>query len=221
MTRAHEEPELLELIHRYVTVDQRYLRLGVGLTGLTGRERSRAVQDLAAAAARITDAELTVLLDQGGWRERKTAAWLVAASDRRWFRPRLGELLLASDGPYAGAAYCVALASFGTEADAQILCDYLDLYLRRPDLDYDQGVAMGALRHVDAELGGGHPARYLAPGGPWELWHAAVPSRPDESAIQRTTAALVGFARECVRAAGAAAPPRRRWPVLRQRRRSQ
>ncbi|MFD8275324.1 DUF6000 family protein [Streptomyces flaveolus] len=37
----------------------------------------------------------------------------VAAAGRAWFRERLGERLLVGEAPYAGQAYCVALATFG------------------------------------------------------------------------------------------------------------
>lgn len=35
----------------------------------------------------------------------------------------------------------MVLATFGTADDAALLTAYLDHYLARPDLDYDQGVA--------------------------------------------------------------------------------
>ena len=56
-------------------------------------------------AAERTTAERTQLQD-GGWHERKTAAWFIAVSGRSRFRDKLGELLLASEGPKAGRAYC-------------------------------------------------------------------------------------------------------------------
>lgn len=132
-------------------------------------ERSAFVRDLAQAAHDITPAELGVLFE-GGWRERKTAAWLVAVAHRPEFRELIGGLLLASEGPYAGAAYCVALAKFGSAADAELLSAYLDHYLSRPDLDYDQAFALGTLLYLDEMLGSEYTTRFLAPAGPWERW---------------------------------------------------
>ncbi|MFJ8313623.1 MULTISPECIES: DUF6000 family protein [unclassified Streptomyces] len=83
-------------------------------------------------------------------------------SDRR--------LLLASEGPCAGAAYCVALAKFGSTADAELLSTYLDHYLSRPDLDYDRAVVLGTLLYLDGILGSEYTTRFLAPGGPWDRW---------------------------------------------------
>lgn len=180
MRRPNEEEEPLKLIRRYVTPDRRYLKLGGSLLGMSGRDRTKFLRKLGQAAGEISPRELDTLLDRG-WRERKTAAWLVAVAGRSEFRDRLGELLLASEGPYAGQAYCVALAVFGTRADADLLVAYLDRYLRRPDLYYDQTAALGALLLLDAKLGADHAARFLAPDGLWQHWIDGPPSKDREA----------------------------------------
>ncbi|MFD4538389.1 DUF6000 family protein [Streptomyces bauhiniae] len=179
MRRTDEEEELLKLIRRYVTPGRRYLRLGGSLLGMSGRDRAKLLHELGQAAGQIGPGELDTLLN-GGWRERKTAAWLVAVAGRSAFRDRLGELLLASEGPYAGQAYCVALAGFGTCADADLLVAYLDRYLRRPDLYYDQTAALGALLLLDAKLGADYTARFLAPHGLWQQWIDGPPGKVRE-----------------------------------------
>ncbi|MGI5401422.1 DUF6000 family protein [Streptomyces sp. CA-135486] len=176
MRHAHEDPELLALVHRYVTPDRRYLKLGGSLLRLTKPERAQFTRKLGEAADEITPHELGILLE-GGWRERKTAAWLIAVAGRAEFRERLGELLLASEVCCAGQGYCVALATFGTEADADLLAAYLDRYLLRPDLYYDQAPALGALLHLDTRLGADHAARFLAPKGLWQQWIDGPPSK--------------------------------------------
>ncbi|MCX4763331.1 DUF6000 family protein [Streptomyces sp. NBC_01275] len=176
MRHTDEEDEPLRLIRRYVTPDRRYLKVGGGLLGMSGRDRARFMKKLGKAAGEISPRELGMLLDRG-WRERKTAAWLIAVAGRTEFRERLGELLLASEGPYAGQAYCVALAAFGTSADADPLVAYLDRYLPRPDLYYDQEAALGALLLLDAKLGADHAARFLAPDGLWQQWIDGPPSK--------------------------------------------
>ncbi|WP_234382922.1 DUF6000 family protein [Streptomyces sp. XY332] len=107
------------------------------------------------------------MLFEGSWRERRTAAWLAAVSRRNHFRERLGALLLASEVCCVGGAYCVALASFGTARDADLLAAYLDRYLRRPDLPYDQPTAMGALAYTDSVLHGDRASHFLREGGMW------------------------------------------------------
>ncbi|MFC9816575.1 DUF6000 family protein [Streptomyces virginiae] len=169
MRDVQSDPELQDLVRRFVTPDRRYSRLGGSVFRMSPAERSAFVRNLAQAAYDITPAELGVLFE-GGWRERKTAAWLVAVAHRSEFRELMGRLLLASEGPYAGKAYCVVLAKFGTAADAELLSAYLDHYLARPDLDYDQAFALGTLLHLDEILGSEYTTRFLAPGGPWERW---------------------------------------------------
>ncbi|MFJ9606026.1 DUF6000 family protein [Kitasatospora sp. NPDC101176] len=105
MRHAHEDPELQALVRRYVTPDRRYPRLDGSLLRMTGHERADAARQLGEAAADITPNELAVLLE-GGWRERRTAARLIAAARRTGFREPLGELLLATAarrGPRTGA----------------------------------------------------------------------------------------------------------------------
>ncbi|WP_440555614.1 DUF6000 family protein [Streptomyces sp. SCPE 10] len=165
----HDDAELLALVRRYVTPERRYLKLGGGLLRMQSPECDRFMRDLREDAGLITADEVAKLLE-GGWRERRTAAWLVAVSRRTEFREHLGALLLASEVCCVGLAYCVVLASFGTARDADLLAAYLDRYLCRPDLAYDQAVVMGALQFIDLNLGGGQADRFREPGGPWQRW---------------------------------------------------
>ncbi|WP_281292901.1 DUF6000 family protein [Streptomyces alboniger] len=92
--------------------------------------------------------------------------WLIAIAGPTAFRPRLGELLLESAAPYAGRAYCIALATFRPPPDADLLTAYLNRYLACPDLGYDQTSALGTLLHLDTAQGTDHAARFLTPVGP-------------------------------------------------------
>ncbi|MFI7359987.1 DUF6000 family protein [Streptomyces avidinii] len=200
MRHVTSDPELQELVRRFVRPDRRYLRLGGGLHRLSAVERSTFVRDLARAACEITPTELGILFE-GGWRERKTAAWLVAVAHRTEFRDLIGRLLLASGGPYAGAAYCVALARFGTAADAELLSAYLDHYLSRPDLDYDQPIVLGTLLYLDEVLGSESASRFLAPGGPWDRWlEARVVAALDPHDCRQAVQQLCAFVDETAEA---------------------
>ncbi|MGW5705532.1 DUF6000 family protein [Amycolatopsis japonica] len=197
-----DDTALTELIPRYVTPGRRYLRLGGGLLRPEVADRAAFLRELSEAASRITDSELEVLLDKGGWRERKTAAWFIAVNGRIRFRDTLGALLLASEGPNAGRAYCVALTCLGTEADAAHLIAYLDRYLLRPDLDYDQSEALGALLCLDEALGTDQATRFIEPGGLWWQFCADIPAeavvRPPRHA-QRFIAQMCALATESAR----------------------
>ncbi|MFI7366671.1 DUF6000 family protein [Streptomyces sp. NPDC050149] len=132
-------------------------------------------------SATITDAELEALLGYE-WRSRLTAAWLIGVGRRATFRERIGDLLMASEFCFSGSAYCFALARFGTHADAEILTAYLDRYLPRTDLRYDQPAALGALLRLDAHLGTDHADRFIEPDGLWDGWVQALAHLQDSPA---------------------------------------
>lgn len=142
MRDPREDPELLTLVRRYVLPGRRYLKLGGPLLRMEEGEYGRFLRALREDAEVVTAEEIGVLLE-GGWRERRTAAWLVAVGGRTEFRERVGGLLLESQVCCAGLAYAVVLAGFGTGRDAELLAAYLERYLRRPDLGYDQAVVWG------------------------------------------------------------------------------
>ncbi|MFG2903267.1 DUF6000 family protein [Streptomyces zaomyceticus] len=191
-----DDPELMDLVRRFVTPGRRYMRLGGSSLRLSGPERDLFVSELVQAAGEITPTELGILFE-GGWRERKTASWLVTVSGRTEFRSRIGELLLASGGPYQGSL-CIALATFGTSADADLLCEYLDRYLPEPDLLWDQTAVFSTLLHLDAVLGTERAAAYLAAGGLWQQWTAATPNTVrDPQEYRQVVDQLCSFAGEC------------------------
>ena len=146
-----------------------------------GATRRRFLRPLLLDAASITDADLNSLLTHG-WRPRLTAAWLIGISRRTSYRARVGELLLDSEVMFAGVGYCFALARFGAPEDAEILTAYLNRYLPRTDLRYDQPVALGALLHLDSRLGTAHAAPFTAADGPYQRWVDAVIHESDHDA---------------------------------------
>lgn len=194
------DPPLLDVIDRYVKPATqgvgRYLHL---LHGSFARddesERTPFLRSLSTAAREITDEELEILLG-GEWRSRLTAAWLIGFDRREHFRDVLGDLLLASQLCFAGQGYCIALARFGADEDAQHLTAYLDRYLRLPDCPYDQHWAISALLHIDGRTGSEHAAHFLAPGGLWHQWNEAQyrPSPPSRFIDELCALAFEGAA---------------------------
>ncbi len=123
---------------------------------------------------------------------------------------------------YAGGGYCFALARFGDHQGAEILTAYLNRYLPRTDLHYDQPVALGALLHIDSRLGTAHAAPFTAPGGLYQGWVDAVTHErerasyaPDQeqSAMDR----LCDFADGWSTPDRGHRPPRTEWPNLPER----
>lgn len=172
------------VIKRYVTRKDsdhpRYLELNSYRFLRPGwRHSKRFTRRLIGDAATITDAELVALLGFE-WRARLTAAWLIGVDRREAFRERIGNLLLDSEVCYSGRGYCFALARLGTHADAEILTAYLDRYLPRADLRYDQPDALGALLRLDVRLGTHHTDRFTQPDGLWDRWVQALVRLSDQ-----------------------------------------
>jgi hypothetical protein len=189
MRFAHTDPQLRDLVDRYVIPDRdlpgrRYELLYHGLLDLNSQDLAEFGRRLARDAATISDDDLGVLFE-GGWRERLTAAWLVGMARRTKLRPLIGELFLASEVVFAGNGYCFALARFSRDEDVAVLIRYLDHYLPELDERYDQPHALGALLHLDARHGTSHAERYLIPGGPWRRWVAHRPHLQLDPAGQR------------------------------------
>ncbi|MFG3268868.1 DUF6000 family protein [Streptomyces bobili] len=143
----------------------------------------------------ITPAELGILLE-GGWRECRTSSRLIAVAGRTEFRGRMGELLLASGGPYGGA-YCITLATFATSATPsglQISCSILAstrALLHRT-------FAFSTLLHLDAVLGTERASPYHAVGGLWQQWTDAMANTVrDPQGYRQVVDQLCSFASEC------------------------
>ncbi|GLW89733.1 DUF6000 family protein [Actinokineospora globicatena] len=165
------------VVERYVMSERRHAVLLHANVVLRGEEMAaQHGPGLARDAATISDGDLDLLLNDT-WRERLTAAWLIGMDRRVRHRPRIGELLLASEVVHAGQGYCFALARFGEQQDSLLLAAYLTKYLAL-DRYYDQTWAMGALLHLDSRLGTRHAGQFLL-NGAWQRWS-------DKNAPQQT-----------------------------------
>lgn len=107
------------------------------------------VEPLKVIYHQITPDVVERLLTEFNWRPRLTGAFFAALKRYTSFEDHLGRLLLRSDLCFAGKYYCVALAEFNTPQGLTYLKKYLEYYLTRPELDYDQSDAMGALAYLD------------------------------------------------------------------------
>ncbi len=112
------------------------------------------------------------LLTWFNWRPRTVGAYFAAIERRAEFTDHIGKLLLRSDVCYAGKAYALALASFNNDRAIRYLADYLDYYLTKTDLYFDQGPVMGAIAHLDKVNGTQILPDYI---GKWERYVADKP----------------------------------------------
>lgn len=145
--------------------------------GLPAAEQERWVRELHDASAKIDGAALEWLLSHDEWRGNLAGSWFAGINDRTDLAPLISDRLRASKLTYAGQGYCVYLALQGTAEAEASLCDYLDTYLDRSDLYYDQDWATAALRSIRARTGSDR-AEYLGVGGKWVAWRkSAYPDR--------------------------------------------
>jgi len=93
------------------------------------------------------------LLAAKDWRPRRVGAYIVALRELHELTDEVGRLLLRSDVCYAGGDYCLALAQLNTSQALEYLRQYLDYYLTRNDLWFDQASAMSAVAYLDAHNG--------------------------------------------------------------------
>jgi hypothetical protein len=92
---------------------------------------------------------IEALLSEFNWRPRIVGGHFAAIKNVCGVEHLLGTLLLRSDVCFAAEGYCVALARFNSERSRVYFADYLDYYLTRRDLEFDQGTVMCALGYLD------------------------------------------------------------------------
>ena len=123
----------------------------------------------------MTEQIAETLLAYFNWRPRIVGAYLVALRNMPGLTDLVGKLLLRSDLSDVGYGYCLALARLNTAGARKYLTDYLDYYLTKPELWFDQGAAMAAIAHLDATNG------TRVSEGLMDKWLAFVSNKPNWS----------------------------------------
>jgi hypothetical protein len=133
------------------------------------RDELSAGMQLVAGDVTLDDAEA---LWPGGWREGLMASWWAGL----WRWPQLivavEPLLIPSRSTYEGQGHCFGLSRVASRGSQSVLMRYLDEYLSRRDLYYDQAWAMAALELVCGELGEAVPSEYQVG---WSRWSEGKP----------------------------------------------
>jgi hypothetical protein len=89
------------------------------------------------------------LLGDFNWRTRITGSYFAAVKNYMELEDIIGRHLLKSEVSYAGLGYCLALDTFATDNSKSYLKKYLDYYLDRKDLYFDQAQAYCAFEYLD------------------------------------------------------------------------
>ena len=181
----HSSPfEALQAHRNETEIDSAFIEkwvVPVYLKGLRqGEETFAAYREL---VPQLTDSIVLKMLGEFDWRPRIAGAYFAAISRCVEVEDVIGTHLLKSEVCYAGCGYCIALAAFETRSAQQYVRKYLDYYLQRSDLDFDQSCAIGALAYMDKIHGSNH---FTEVGSAYELWREqASHRRSAEAAISR------------------------------------
>ena len=97
----------------------------------------------------ITSEIMLKCLGDRGWRSRQTGAYFAAINNSTQLTEIIGTHFLKSEVCYAGKQYAVTLAKFNTKTSIEYLKEYLDYYLKHPELEFDQIQVFEALKFVD------------------------------------------------------------------------
>lgn len=122
------------------------------------------------------------LLISFNWRPRIAAAYFAAIEEFSDLEEHIGRLFLRSDVCYSGQGYSLALAVFNTPGSIDFLKKYLDHYLTRKDLWFEQPDAMGAIHYTDSLNGTSYFDDYLTP---WQAFVSDKPNHDLEGALER------------------------------------
>ena len=114
-----------------------------------GHDNSEFFEDVTNIKNNINKEIVTNLLGDFNWRTRQTGAYFAAVKHYSDLIDIIGVHLLKSEVCYAGQIYVIALAYFNTEKSVYYLNKYLDFYLTKPELWFDQTGAMIALKYLD------------------------------------------------------------------------
>lgn len=95
------------------------------------------------------------------WRSRQTGAFFAALTNQTQFIDIIGVHLLKSEVCYAGGTYCKVLAFFNSAKSIEYLNLYLDHYLKKLDLWFDQRQAMESILYLDKLNGTNHFERHI------------------------------------------------------------
>lgn len=184
-TVRHESPfSTLEVIKNTEPLSKEFIGKYVVPFYLGRRDTDEFRENYIGVRESIDGELISKLLGEFNWRSRSVGAYFVAVGGMREFEVVIGNLLLRSDVCYAGHHYCLALASFSSPVAIDYLDQYLEYYLTRQDLWFDQSSAMGALSFIGASKGRDLVTPHMAE------WEKFITNKPDwdlASSIERFT----------------------------------
>lgn len=120
------------------------------------------IKKLISVKKEITTDIIEKNLGDFNWRTRQTGAFFSAITNQTQFIDIIGTHLLKSEVCYAGGIYSKVFASFNLPKCVDYLNLYLDYYLSKPDLWFDQRDAMEAILYLDKVNSTNHFERHIS-----------------------------------------------------------
>jgi len=117
--------------------------------GKLNRPNDVSINNIIAIKEKITDDVILKALGDFNWRTRQTGAYFTGITDKQNFIDIIGTHLLKSEVTFACKIYLVVFASFNTQKCIDYIETYLNYYLNKPDLFFDQREAMEAISYLD------------------------------------------------------------------------
>ena len=130
------------------------------------------INKLTSVKKEITTEIIGKNLGDFNWRTRQTGAFFSAITNQTQFIDIIGTHLLKSEVCYAGSVYCKVFASFNLPKCVDYLNLYLDYYLTKPDLWFDQRDAMEAILYLDKINSTNHFDRHI------DNWTEFIKNKP-------------------------------------------
>ncbi len=109
----------------------------------------------------ITPDITLALLGAFNWRTRLVGAYFSAVKGFQDQIDIIGTHFLKSEVCCVGHVYAIVLALYNDKKTDKYLNDYLDYYLQKPDLYFDQGGALSAVAYLDKTNGTNNIQRHL------------------------------------------------------------
>ena len=146
-TIQHKNPfETLEHYTSDVNIDKDFVTKWVAPFYMWGiNDKEKFVNDYLNIKPELTIDIVKQLLGDFNWRTRITGAYFASIENYTELEDIIGVHLLKSQVCYAGGGYCLAMATFNTEKSYKYIKKYLDYYLTRKDLHFEQQEAMATL----------------------------------------------------------------------------
>ncbi len=126
----------------------------------------------------ITEKITLALLGDFNWRTRTVGAYLSALKGYSNQIDIIGTHLLKSEVCYAGDLYAVILAYYNQPETVAYLNRYLEYYLQKPELYFDQEAVLETIAYLDTVNKTNHLSRH------WNQWNVMLESRGEISRIR-------------------------------------